>query len=520
MSQVIGIDLGTTNSCMAYIEGSEPVVIPNFDGFSTTPSIVSFSSGQERMVGNIALRQAIIHPENTISGIKRLMGQKYSSLETIRKRLPFTVKASDNGDAVICVNENVYSPPEISAFILEYLKSCAESYFNDTVEEAVITVPAHFDDHQRQATKDAAKIAGLNVLRVVNEPTAASMAYGLEFVDNAVVAVYDIGGGTFDITVMEIIDGIFHVLSTNGNTYLGGDDFDNRLVDWIIDGFRKDHGINLYTDNLALQRIKEAAEKAKQDLSYTMSTEINLPFILSGNQKPLHIRKTVTRDLLENLTSDLIDKTFPFIDQALNDSGFDSHEIDEIILAGGQTRMPLIQKKIAGYFRKTPFREHNPEEIVAKGAAIQAGIIQGSMLKKIVLLDVTPLSLGIETENDTFEKIIERNTTIPTRETKQFTTVEHNQRQVKIHVLQGESPNASKNISLAEFSLIGIKPAPEGVPQIDVTFELDADGIVKVSAKDVETHREQSIQVNPSSGLSREKIDAIIEKEIEKGYRT
>jgi molecular chaperone DnaK len=518
MSHVIGIDLGTTNSCIAIMEGAEPMVIPNLDGFNTTPSIVSFS-GDARLVGNIALRQAIVHPENSISGIKRLMGQKFQSLEGFRKRLSYRIEASDNGDAVVRVENRTLSPPEISAFILGYLKNCAESYFGGIVEEAVITVPAHFDDHQRQATKDAAKIAGLNVLREVNEPTAASMTYGLNSTENAVVAVYDIGGGTFDITIMEISEGIFHVLATDGNTYLGGEDFDNRLVDWISDDFFKEHGVDLFQNKLAHQRVKEAMEKAKKDLSFTQSTEINLPFILTGSQKPIHIHKTVTRDLLEHLTGDLVDKTFPFIEQALQDSGFEPNAMDKIILAGGQSRMPLIRRRIADFFGKPPSAEHNPEEIVAKGAAVQAGILQGDMSKLIVLLDVTPLSLGIETEKDTFETIIERNTTIPTRETKQFTTVEHNQRQVKIHVLQGESQKASENTSLAEFQLVGIEPAPEGVPQIDVTFMLDADGIVKVSAKVVETGKEQSVQVKPSSGLSHTEIDAIIEREIEKGSK-
>ena len=518
MAHVIGIDLGTTNSCIAAMEGAEPLVIPNLDGFNTTPSIVSFS-GDERLVGNIALRQAIVHPENSIGGIKRLMGQKFLSLESISKRLPYRIEASDNGDAVVRVENRTLSPPEISAFILEYLKNCAESYFGDVVEESVITVPAHFDDHQRQATKDAAKIAGLNVLRVVNEPTAASMAYGLNSTENSVIAVYDIGGGTFDITIMEISEGILHVLATNGNTYLGGEDFDNRLVDWIRDDVIKEHGLDLLQNSLALQRVKEAVEKAKKDLSFTQSTEINLPFIIKGSQKPIHIRKTVTRDLLEHLTGDLVKKTFPFIEQALQDSGFKPDAIDTIILAGGQSRMPLIRRSIASFFGKPANTEHNPEEIVARGAAVQAGILQGEMSKLIVLLDVTPLSLGIETENDTFETIIERNTTIPTRETKQFTTVEHNQRQVKIHVLQGEDQKASENTSLADFHLVGIEPAPEGVPQIDVTFELDADGIVKVSAKDVATSRQQSVQVKPSSGLSHGEIDEIIEREIEKGAR-
>jgi molecular chaperone DnaK len=518
MSHVIGIDLGTTNSCIAAMETAEPQVIPNLDGFNTTPSVVSFS-GTERLVGNIALRQAIVHPEQTIGGIKRLMGQKYDSLEPIRDRLSYRIQASANGDAVVSLEDQILSPPEISAMILEYLKNCAESHFNDSVDEAVITVPAHFDDHQRQATKDAAKIAGFNVLRVVNEPTAASMAYGLGKTDSSVIAVYDIGGGTFDITIMEINDGVFHVLATNGNTYLGGDDFDSRLVDWIEQDIRKEHGLDILQDKLALQRVKEASEKAKQALSFTMSTEINLPFIFKGGQKPLHFRKTVTRDLLEHLTGDLVEKTFPYIEQALHDSGFAPEAMDKVILAGGQSRMPLIRRRITEFFGKPPITEHNPEEIVAQGAAIQAGILQGDMSRMIVLLDVTPLSLGIETENDSFETIIRRNTTIPTRETKQFTTVEHNQRQVKIHVLQGENQKASENTSLAEFHLMGIEQAPEGVPQIDVTFELDADGIVKVSAKDVKTGREQSVQVKPSSGLSHEAIDAIIEKEIEKGRR-
>lgn len=518
MGNAIGIDLGTTYSCLAYLEGNEPRVIPNFDGLLTTPSVVSITSSGERLIGNLAQRQAFTNPTNTITAIKRLMGKKYDSPEVqdIRERISYRLAEAPNGDLMVELGGEKLSPPEVSALILGYLKKCAESFFNEEVREAVITVPAHFNDHQRQATKDAAKIAGLEILRIINEPTAASLAYGLNTRGDARIAVYDMGGGTFDITLLEIQDGVFHVLATNGNTYLGGEDFDNRIVDWLIEEFKKEHEIDLSQDKLALQRVKEAAEKAKRELSFTMETEINLPFIYSIKSGSKHIQKKLSRAKLEELTHDLVEKSFPFIDQALEDSKLEPEAIDEVILVGGQTRMPLIRKRIKEFFRKDPRVDLNPDETVAMGAAIQSGILKGEMKDIILLLDVTPLSLGIETENDQFVKIIEKNTTIPTKKTRAFTTVEHGQRRVRIHVLQGESERASENMSLARFDLVGIESAPAGVPQIDVTFEMDADGMVKVSAKDMATGRSQKIEVKPSSGLSGEQIHAIMKREKEK----
>jgi len=515
MGNVIGIDLGTTYSCVAYMEGKEPKVIPNFDGLLTTPSVVSITSSGERLIGNLALRQAFTNPMNTVTAVKRLMGKKYSSQEVkeICQRVLYRLAEAPNGDLMVELGSEKISPQEISAMILDYLKRCAESYFGEDVQEAVITVPAHFDDHQRQATKDAARIAGLEVLRIVNEPTAASLAYGLTTRENVTVAVYDMGGGTFDITIMEINDGVFHVLATNGNTYLGGEDFDNRIVDWLTEEFKKDHDIDLSQDKLALQRVKEAAEKAKRELSFTMETEINLPFIFSVKSDSMHIQKKLTQKKLEELTHDLVEKSFPFIEKALDDCKLDSDKIEEVILVGGQTRMPLIKSMIAEFFKKKPKEHINPDEIVAMGAAIQSGILGGNMKDLVLLLDVTPLSLGIEAENDQFIPIIEKNTTIPTKKTRSFTTVEHDQRRVRIHVLQGEEDRASENMSLARFDLIGIESAPAGVPQIDVTFEIDADGLVKVSATDLATGRAQRMDIKPSSGLSGEQIDKIIKKE-------
>jgi molecular chaperone DnaK len=515
MAKVVGIDLGTTYSCIAYMEGNEPKVIPNLDGLLTTPSVVSITSSGERLIGNLALRQAFTNPRNTITAVKRLMGKKYDSEEAQETilRMPYILTKAPNGDLMVELGSEKISPPEICAMILEYLKKCAESYFGEEVQEAVITVPAHFNDHQRQATKDAARIAGLQVLRIINEPTAASLAYGLNMNKNATVAVYDMGGGTFDITLLEINDGVFHVLSTNGNTYLGGEDFDNRIVDWLADEFKREQNIDLSQDKLALQRVKEAAEKAKRELSFTSETEINLPFIFAINSGSKHIQKKLTRQTLEDLTRDLIEKSLPFMDKALEDAKLEPERIDDVILIGGQTKMPLIRTMIADFFRKEPKEQLNPDEIVAMGAAIQSGILKGQMTDIILLLDVTPLSLGIETENDRFIKIIEKNTTIPTKKTRAFTTVEHDQRRVRVHVLQGEEDRASENMSLARFDLVGIESAPAGVPQIDVTFEIDADGIVRVSAKDVTTHREHTIEVKPSSGLTGEQIDKIIKRQ-------
>lgn len=514
MGHIIGIDLGTTYSCVAYLEGNEPRIIPNLDGLSTTPSVVSFTTSGERLIGNLAMRQAITNPENTIIAIKRLMGKKFNSEEVndTKNRILYRLAESPNGDAVVELDSRLISPQEISAMILKYLKECAESYLGDKVNETVITVPAHFDDHQRQATKDAAKIVGLEVIRVINEPTSASLTYGFNTKKNATIAVFDIGGGTFDITLMEINDGIFQVLATNGNTYLGGEDFDHRILDWLIDEFKKENNIDLSQDKLALQRIKEAAEKAKRELSFTLESEIHLPFICSEKSGSKHIRKNLTRKKLEELTRDLVDKTFPFIEQALNDSKLGCENIDEVILVGGQTRMPLIRKTITEFFGKEPLEHINPDEIVAMGAAIQSGILKGKMKDLILLLDVTPLSLGIETENDIFTKIIEKNTTIPCKKSRSFTTVEHDQRRVRVKVLQGESERSSKNKPLAVFDLVGIESASAGVPQIDVTFEIDSDGLAKVSAKDVYTGKEQRIEVRPSFGLTQEEINKIIKR--------
>ncbi len=521
MGRVIGIDLGTTFSCMAHLEADRASVIPNLEGSNTTPSVVSFTSSGERLIGNLALRQAVTNPEKTVFAVKRLIGRKYQSSEIVqaRQKMSYRMAEAANGDVTIMIDQRVITPQEISAMILSYLKDCAESYFGQAVTDAVITVPAHFNDHQRQATKDAAQIAGLNVIRVINEPTAASLAYGLNLKQNTTAAVYDMGGGTFDITLLEINDGIFHVLATNGDSYLGGEDFDNRIVDWLIDDFRAEHRIDLYEDKFALQRIKEAAEKAKRELSFTMETEINLPFISSEKIGARHLKKRLTRTRLEELTRDLVERTFPFIEQVFDDGNLAPGRIGDIILVGGQTRMPLIRQMIQDYFKKSPVEHVNPDEIVAMGAAIQSGIIKGEISDLVLLLDVTPFSLGIETESDLFEKIIDRNTTIPTKKTRAFTTVENNQRRVRVHVLQGESPVASQNKSLAMFDLIGVEPAPAGVPQIDVTFEINADGIVKVSAKDVATGREQKTEVRPSGGLSRAEVEALIEKSEEEKLR-
>jgi molecular chaperone DnaK len=514
MSPVIGIDLGTTYSCIAYLENNQAQIIPNLEGNNTTPSIVSFTSTGEQLIGTPALRQAVTNPDKTIYAVKRLMGKKYNSpeIQEIQRRLTYKLAEAPNGDVLIDLEGSYITPQEISSLILRYLRKCAENYFGEKVREAVITVPAHFNDHQRQATKDAAKIAGINVLRVINEPTAASLAYGLSTKKDGHVVVYDMGGGTFDVTILEISEGIFHVLATIGDTFLGGEDFDNRLIEWILEDFKKKEGIDLKEDKFALQRIKEAAEKAKRELSYTLETEVNLPFIASGGQGSKHLQVVLTRSLLESLTKDLVDKTIPCMAQALDESKLSPEDIEEVILVGGQTKMPLIRSTVKNFFGKDPVDSVNPDEAVAMGAAIQSGVILGEVHDIVLLLDVTPISLGIETENDKFVKIIEKNTTIPTKKTMPFTTVEDNQRRVKIHVLQGESSRASENVSLARFDLVGIEQAPAGVPQIDVTFEIDADGLVKVSAKDVATGRQQSIEIRPSAGLSTFELNKIMKR--------
>jgi len=513
MGRAIGIDLGTTFSCIACLEGSQPKIIPNKEGLSTTPSVVSFTSSGETLVGNLAQRQAVTNPEHTIYAVKRLIGKKFNSEEVKKAQHKMTYKIGEapNGDVVILVDSKKISPQEISAMILAYLKDSAEQHYGEKIEDAIITVPAHFDDTQRQATKDAARIAGLNVLRVINEPTAASLSHGLTDKKNAKLAIYDMGGGTFDITVLEVYNDVFNVLATNGNTYLGGEDFDNRILDWLLEEYKKENDVDLSKDKFALQRIKEASEKAKRELSFSMETEVNLPFVSSEPGGSKHLRKKITREKLEELTNDLVKESIPYVRQAIRDAKLEPKDIDEIILVGGQAQMPLIGKLIAEFFGKEPIKSPNPAEVVAAGAAIQSGIIIGEM-KDIVLLDVTPLSLGIEAEHGDFVKIIERNTTVPTKKSIPFTTVEHNQSTVRIHVLQGEREVASENRSLGMFDLVGIEPAPAGLPQIDVTFEIDADGITKVSARDTGTGKEQKIEVNPSSGLSEEEIEKIIQE--------
>jgi molecular chaperone DnaK len=513
MPKIIGIDLGTTNSCVAVMEGGEPVVIPNSEGARTTPSVVAFSKSGERLVGQVAKRQAITNPENTIYSIKRLMGRKFEDPEVSRTKqmVPYQVIKADNGDAWVAIGDKKYSPPEISAMILQKLKADAEAYLGEKVTQAVITVPAYFNDSQRQATKDAGQIAGLEVLRIINEPTAASLAYGLDKKSDEKIAVYDLGGGTFDISILELGEGVFEVKSTNGDTHLGGDDFDQRIINWLADEFKKEQGIDLRQDRMALQRLKEAAEKAKQELSTVMQTEVNLPFITADASGPKHLNMTLTRAKLEQLVEDLIEKTSGPVRQALADAGRSSNEIDEVVLVGGQTRMPAIQELVKKIFGKEPHKGVNPDEVVAVGAAIQAGVLAGDV-KDVLLLDVTPLSLGIETLGGIFTKLIERNTTIPTSKSQIFSTASDNQPSVEINVLQGERELAQYNKSLGRFILDGIPPAPRGVPQIEVTFDIDANGIVNVSAKDKGTGREQKITITASSGLSKEEIERMVKE--------
>ncbi len=510
MARIIGIDLGTTNSCVAVMEGGQPVVIPNPEGGRTTPSVVAFTKTGERLVGPLAKRQAITNPEHTVSSIKRFMGRRFSEIKNEIARFPFKVIEHDNGDAWVEVAGKKYSPPEISAMILQYLKQSAEAYLGEKITKAVITVPAYFNDSQRQATKDAGKIAGLDVLRIINEPTASSLAYGLEKKKNEKIAVYDFGGGTFDISILEIGEGVFEVKSTNGDTHLGGDDLDERVMNFVADEFKKQHDIDLRDDLTALQRMKEAAEKAKCELSSVMETTISLPFIASDKDKtPLHLELKLTRAKLESLVEDLVQRSMPPCKQALTDAKLNPVDINEVVLVGGQTRMPKVQAIVKQVFNREPHKGINPDEVVAIGAAIQAAVLSGEK-KDILLLDVTPLTLGLETLGQVMTAIIPRNTTIPTKKSQIFTTAEDNQTAVTVHVLQGERPMAQQNRTLGKFDLYGIPPAPRGIPQIEVTFDIDADGILHVSAKDMGTGKEQKIRITASSGLSKEEVDRMV----------
>jgi molecular chaperone DnaK len=511
MAKVIGIDLGTTNSCVAVMSGGDPVVIANAEGSRTTPSVVAITDKGERLVGQIAKRQAITNPENTIYSIKRLMGRKFNSrqVQEAMKRLPYKIVEGPNGDAHVEIRGKRYSPPEISAMILQKMRQTAEDYLGEKITEAVITVPAYFDDSQRQATKDAGQIAGLNVLRIINEPTAASLAYGLDKKKDERISVYDLGGGTFDISVLEIGEGVFEVKSTNGDTFLGGDDFDLRIMDWLVDEFRKDQGIDLRKDRMALQRLKEAAERAKIELSSSQETEINLPFITADASGPKHLVTKLTRAKLEQQVDDLIQRTVEPCKKALADAGVAARDINEVVLVGGMTRMPKVIQVVRDFFGKEPHKGVNPDEVVAIGAAIQGGVLKGEV-KDVLLLDVTPLTLGIETLGGIFTHLIERNTTIPTKKSQIFSTAGDNQSAVTIRVFQGEREMAGDNKLLGQFDLVGIPPAPRGVPQIEVTFDIDANGIVHVSAKDLGTGKEQSIKITASSGLSKEEIERMV----------
>jgi molecular chaperone DnaK len=511
MPKIIGIDLGTTNSCVAVVDVATPQVIPNREGSRTTPSVVGFTEDSERLVGQIAKRQSITNPFNTVFAIKRLIGRKFDSAEVTRARqiLPFQTVPAANGDVKVKIRDHEYSPEEISAFILMEIKGFAEDFLGEPLTEAIITVPAYFNDSQRQATRDAGKIAGLDVLRIINEPTAAALAYGLDNRQNQLIAVYDLGGGTFDISILKLEDGLFEVLSTSGDTYLGGEDFDRRIMDWLIEHFQKDTGIDLRGDLMALQRLKEAAERAKCELSITDETRITLPFISADASGPKHLNSILTRREFEKMVEDLIQKTIDPVNDALKAAGLTAEKIDEVVLVGGQTRMPRVIEAVQKVFGREPNRNINPDEVVAVGAAVQGGILRGD-IKDMILLDVTPLSIGIETHGGLFTKIIERNSTIPTKNSLIFTTVADNQSKVQVHVLQGEREFARENKSLGKFDLVGIPASPRGVPQVEVTFAIDSNGIVNVTARDQATGQSQGVQINPAGGLSKDEIDRLV----------
>jgi molecular chaperone DnaK len=511
MSKIIGIDLGTTNSCVAVVDVTTPQVMPNREGSRTTPSVIGFTEDSDRLVGQIAKRQAITNPFNTVYAIKRLIGRKYDSSEVARAKqiLPYQIVAADNGDMKVKIRDREYSPEEISAFVLMEIKSFAEEFLGEPVTEAIITVPAYFNDSQRQATRDAGKIAGLEVLRIINEPTAAALAYGLENKQNQLIAVYDLGGGTFDISILKLEDGLFEVLSTSGDTYLGGEDFDKRIIDWLIESFQRDTGISLADDRMALQRLKEAAERAKHELSVSEETRITLPFISADASGPKHLNSVLTRREFEAMVEDLIQKTIDPVNDALKQAGLTAKDIDEVVLVGGQTRMPRVIEAVHNAFGKGPNRNINPDEVVAVGAAVQAGILRGD-IKDMILLDVTPLSLGVETHGGVFTKVIERNSTIPTKNSLIFTTVSDHQTKVTVQVLQGEREFARDNKPLGKFDLVGILPAPRGVPQIEVTFSIDSNGIVSVTASDQATGQSTGVQINPAGGLGKDEINRLV----------